>query len=146
MKRISIFLCAILVAILSISCSLDDDRTNFEYTTLETLSASLPDTFDLGRVYTIDVKLLRPDECTFAETFDVRRDFNDTLNIRTVAAIGIKLDQEDCAIANDSVQDAFQFEVLYTKPYVFKFYSGEDASGEAKFLEIEVPVRDNHQP
>lgn len=143
MKRTYIFLSTMIVALISFSCSLDDDQTNFEYATLETLSASLPDTFDLGRVYNIDVKLLRPDECTFSETFDVRRDFTDSTNIRTVAAIGIKLDQTDCAVANDSIQDSFQFEVLYTKPYIFRFYTGDDESGEAEFLEIEVPVRHN---
>ena len=144
MKRTYIFLCAIIMALVSFSCSLDDDQTNFEYVTLETLSASLPDTFDLGRVYTIDVKLLRPDECTFSETFDVRRDFTDSTNIRTVAPIGIVLEQEaDCAVANDSIQDFFQFEVRYTKPYIFRFYSGSDENGEAEFLEIEVPVRHN---
>ncbi|MGB6153870.1 MAG: hypothetical protein WBG48_17940 [Pricia sp.] len=144
MKRTPIFLCVIIMALVSLSCSLDDDQTNFEYVTLETLSASLPDTFDLGRVYTIDVKLLRPDECTFSETFDVRRDFTDSTNIRTVAPIGIVLDQEaDCAVTNDSIQDRFQFEVLYSKPYIFRFYAGDDENGEAEFLEIEVPVRQN---
>lgn len=143
MKRTYIILCVLVVASISFSCSLDDDQTNFEYATLKTLSASLPDTFDLGQVYNIDVKLLRPDECTFSETFDVRRNFTDSTNIRTVAAIGIKLDQADCAVANDSIQDTFQFEVLYTKPYIFRFYTGDDASGEPEFLEIEVPVRHN---
>lgn len=143
MKRLYVLLCAITVAVISVSCSLDDDQTNFKYATLETVSANLPDTFELGRVYNIDVKLLRPDECTFSETFDVKRDFTDSTNIRTVAAIGIVIDEPECAKANDEIQDAFQFEVLYTKPYVFRFYSGTDESGEAKFLEIEVPVKHN---
>ena len=29
------------------SCSIDDDQTNFKYTTLKTVNASLPDTFEL---------------------------------------------------------------------------------------------------
>lgn len=143
MKRLYVLLCAGIVAVISVSCSLDDDQTNFKYTTLKTVSANLPDTFELGRVYKIDVKMLRPDECTFSETFDVSRDFTDSTNIRTVAAIGIVLDQEDCTAVNDSIQNSFQFEVIYTKPYLFKFYTGDDENGEAEFLEIEVPVKHN---
>ncbi len=143
MKRSYVLLCAITFAALSVSCSIDDDQTNFKYTTLKTVNASLPDTFELGRVYNIDVKMLRPDECTFSETFDVVRDFTDSTNIRTVAAIGIVLDQADCAVVNDSIQDSFQFEVIYTKPYLFRFYTGDDTNGEAEFLEIEVPVKHN---
>lgn len=143
MKRLFVMLCATTLAVVSVSCSIDDDQTNFKYATLETVGASLPDTFELGRVYKIDVKMLRPDECTFSETFDVRRDFTDSTNIRTVAAIGIVLDQADCAAVNDSIQDSFQFEVLYSNPYLFRFYTGDDANGEAEFLEIEVPVKQN---
>lgn len=143
MKRLYVLLCAGIVAVISVSCSIDDDQTNFKYATLETVSANLPDTFELGKVYKIDVKMLRPNECTYSETFDVHRDFTDSTNIRTVAAIGIVLDQEDCAVVNDSIQNSFQFEVIYTKPYVFKFYTGADENGEAEFLEIEVPVKHN---
>lgn len=143
MKRFYVLLCAIALTLTSVSCSLDDDQTNFKYTTLETVGANLPDTFELGRVYNIDVILLRPNECTFSETFDVRRDFTDSTNIRTVAAIGIVLDEPECAEAKDEIHDNFQFEVLYTKPYIFRFYSGMDENGEAEFLEIEVPVKHN---
>lgn len=143
MKRLYVLLCATAMVVVSISCSLDDDQTNFKYTTLKTVSASLPDTFELGRVYDIDVKLLRPDECTFSETFDVNRSFTDSTNIRTVAAIGIVLNEEGCAEVNEEIEDSFRFEVIYTKPYIFKFYTGENDNGDAEFLEIEVPVKQN---
>lgn len=143
MKRLNVFLCSISLAVVSVSCSIDDDQTNFKYTTLKTVNASLPDTFELGSVYRIDVNLLRPDDCTFAETFDVKPSFTDSTNIRTVAAIGIVLDKEACTEVNDSIQDSFQFEVIYTKPYIFKFYTGDDENGAAEFLDVEVPVKHN---
>ncbi len=143
MKRLYVLLCAGIVAIISVSCSIDDDQTNFKYATLKTVSANLPDTFELGRVYKIDVKMLRPDDCTYSETFDVRRDFTDSINIRTVAAIGLVLDEAECTVVNDSIQNSFQFEVIYTKPYLFKFYTGDDENGKPEFLEIEVPVAHN---
>ncbi len=143
MKRLYVILSASILALFGLSCSLDDDSTNFHYATLKTVSAVLPDTFELGRVYNIDVKLLRPDECTYSETFKVDRDFTDSTNIRIVSAVGIVLDEEDCPVANDEIQDTFRFEVLYTEPYIFRFYTGDDESGEAEFLEIEVPVKQN---
>ncbi|MUH35075.1 hypothetical protein D9O36_04415 [Zobellia amurskyensis] len=125
-----------------VSCSLDDDRVNFQYTPLQITGASLPDTFELGRVYTVDVNILRPDDCTLLDQFDVRRSFTDTTQIRTISAVGIVLDKDECAALNDSLQDAFQFEVLYTKPYIFRFYTSDDSEGEPEFLEIEVPVKE----
>ncbi|MDT7828950.1 hypothetical protein RQM65_09780 [Pricia sp. S334] len=141
MKRAFLFFFVIGLAVLAASCSIDDDQTNFKYTTLKTVNASLPDTFELGRVYKVDVNLLRPDDCTYSETFDVRRSFTDSTNIRTVAAIGIVLDEGPCEAVNDSIQDSFQFEVIYSNPYVFQFYTGDDENGEPEFLEIEVPVK-----
>lgn len=142
MKRLNVMWAAIAVAFISVSCSLDDDGVNFNYTTLRTVSAELPESFDFGRVYTVNVNLLRPDDCTLAEVedFNVRRLATDSTNIRVIAPIGIVLDKEECAELNQEFQDSFQFEVLYTEPYIFRFYIGDDADGEAEFLEIEVPV------
>ena len=130
--------CALALA----SCSLNDDGVNFQYTSLNITGASLPDTFELGRVYNVDVNILRPNDCTLMDQFDVKRSFTDSTQIRTISAIGITLDKEECIEMNDSLQDAFQFEVLYTKPYIFRFYIGDDSAGEPEFLEIEVPVKE----
>ena len=138
MKRLHLLL---LVALLAMgSCSLDDDRVNFHYVPLEITSVNIPDTFEFGQVYTIDVNILRPDDCTLTDQFDVKRSFTDTTQVRTVAAIGIILDKEECAPVNDEIQDSFQFEVVYSEPYIFKFYTGDDESGNPEFIEIEVPV------
>ncbi|NNE76231.1 MAG: hypothetical protein HKN31_04080, partial [Pricia sp.] len=60
----------------------------------------------------------------------------------TVSAIGVLLEQDVCNEVNEEVEDSFQFEVLYTEPYLFRFYTGDDANGDPEFLEIEVPVSD----
>ncbi|MGB7392951.1 MAG: hypothetical protein WA913_01020 [Pricia sp.] len=145
MKRLYVMMCAIATALTAVSCDFDDDGVNFNYTTLRTVDAELPDSFDFGRVYTVNVDLLRPDDCTLAEveTFDVRQTSTDSTNIRTIAAIGIVLDNEECAEVEQEFQDSFQFEVRYTDPYVFRFYTGDDANGDPEFLEIEVPVNHN---
>ena len=143
MKRTLISCTAIIAALTVFSCDLDDDNgVNFEYTTLRTVNAELPESFDFGRVYTINVDLLRPNECTLAEveTFDVRQTSTDSTNIRTIAAIGIKLEDRICAEVVQEFTDSFQFEVRFTDPYIFRFYTGDDINGDPEFLEIEVPV------
>ncbi|WFO14981.1 hypothetical protein M601_013900 [Cellulophaga baltica 4] len=76
----------------------------------------------------------------FFEGFDIVKE--DT-TIRTVAAIGSMLsDSDDCKEVLEEVETSFNFIVLYPDTYLFKFYTGEDANGEAEYLEIEVPVNE----
>ncbi|MFH6603004.1 hypothetical protein ACEZ3G_05910 [Maribacter algicola] len=120
------------------SCSLnDDDGVNFHYEALQILSVEVPESFSLQQIYTIKVNMLRPDDCTLIEGFDVTKS---DLTVRNVIAVGAVLDKPDCKTVNQEVQDTFQFKVIYDEPYLFRFYTGEDANGEAQYLEIEVPV------
>ena len=57
-----------------------------------------------------------------ADRFDVRRSATDSTNIRTVSHIGIVLEKDECAEVAEEISDSFQFEVIYTEPYIFKFY------------------------
>lgn len=116
---------------------MNDDGVNFHYESLKIVSAELPESFNLHQVYTIKANILRPDDCTLIEGFDVTRASTTT---RNVVAVGAILEREDCKTLDQEVQDSFQFEVLYSEPYLFRFYSGEDASGNAQYIEIEVPV------
>lgn len=141
MKRLFYLVSSVAIVLGFESCSLDDDGANFHYTPLQIVNAQVPDTFEFGRVYTINVDLLRPDNCTLADRFDVRRSATDSTNIRTVSHIGIVLEKEECAEVAEEISDSFQFEVIYTEPYIFKFYSGNNENGDAEFIEVQVPVK-----
>ena len=140
MKRLY-FLLFCIVFVLG-SCSFNDDGVNFHYIPLEIVNADVPESFEFGRTYTISVDILRPDDCTLTDSFDIRRFATDSTNVRTVTAIGILLDKDDCTAVDQEIQDSFEFEVRYTNPYIFRFYSGADENGDPQFLEIEVPVND----
>ncbi|CAM3412204.1 hypothetical protein [Zobellia roscoffensis] len=142
MGKLYLKLLTIAFALTTVSCSLNDDDINFKYTPLEITGATLPDTFELGEVYDVNVNILRTNDCNLFDRFDVTRSFTDTSQIRTVSAIGIALEKDSCADVNDEIEDLFQFEVLYTEPYIFRFYTGDDVEGEAEFIEIEVPVKE----
>lgn len=137
MRRLYVAILAITLLTTFNSCSLDDNGVSFHYEALQITSADVPEEFNLGQIYTIKVNMMRPDDCTLIEGFDVTRS---DLTVRNVVAIGAVLDKPDCQPLDQEVQDTFQFEVLYDEPYLFRFYTGQDANGEAQYLEIEVPV------
>lgn len=140
MKRMFFALLSVMSILSFTSCSLDDG-VNFHFKPLQTISADLPDSFDLHQVYDIKVTFLRPDDCTLFEGFNVVR--TDTTT-RQVAAIGAVMEKETCLSVNQEIEDTFKFEVRYTDTYLFRFWTGDDENGEPQFLEIEVPV--NQEP
>ncbi len=137
MKRLNLIFCAIVLFLTLGACSLDDDGANFHYEPLQITNVELPESFDLNEVYNIKVKLLRPDDCTLIEGFDVTRG---DLTTRNIVAIGAILDNKDCIALNQEVEDSFRFEVLYNDTYLFRFYSGEDENGEPQYIDVEIPV------
>lgn len=128
---------AVILFIAVNSCSLNDDGVSFHYEALQITSVEVPESFDQHQIYTIKVNMLRPDDCTLIEGFNVTKS---DVTVRNVVAIGAILDKQDCKALDQEVQDTFQFEVLFNQPYLFRFYTGKDANGEAQYLEIEVPV------
>ena len=137
MKRLYFVVLMLGLSLISNSCNLSDDGINFHYTPLEIVSVDVPESFSLNQIYTIKVNMIRPDDCTLIEGFDVTS--SDTTT-RNVIAVGAVLEKTDCRTLNEEVQDTFQFEVRYSEPYLFRFYMGEDIEGEAQFLEVHVPV------
>ncbi len=137
MKRSYLILCAIILSITLGSCDLADDGENFHYVPVQITSVELPESFNLYDVYDIKVTMLRPDDCTIIDGFDIKRQ---ALTTRNVAAIGIVLERDDCKTLDQEVEDSFKFEVIYDEPYLFRFYAGKDTDGEAQYIEVEVPV------
>ncbi|QLG45315.1 hypothetical protein [Costertonia aggregata] len=137
MKRIFIC-CAIFLALFLSSCDLDDDTVNFHFTSLQAVSANVPDSFDLNETYEIEVTYLRPDECTFFEGFDVNRTETTTRNVVVIGSV--LTDQDECAEVSQEITASFRFQVIYPETYLFRFWTGTDENGEERYLEIEVPV------
>lgn len=120
-----------------VSCNLDDDGVNFNFVALQILSAELPESFTQNQTYEITVTYVRPNGCTFFEGFDISE--ADT-TVRNVVAVGSELQDQACTQATEEVTATFNFIVLHSDDYLFRFWTGEDAEGEPEFLEIEVPV------
>jgi hypothetical protein len=139
MKRV-FFLPLVASFTLFTSCDIDDD-VNYHFEALEVKSVEMPEAFDYGEIYKIKVTYFRPNNCTFFEGFDVVKE---DLTTRKVVTIGTVIeDQEDCSGTGEDLVATFNFEVLYDEPYLFRYWTGEDANGEPSYLEITVPVNEN---
>ncbi|WP_100613745.1 hypothetical protein [Confluentibacter citreus] len=125
------------VLILMGSCSLDNDRDDFNLEILPIESVDIPDSFTMGQTYPITVSYLRPSSCNLFKEFYYAKDNN----IRTVAIIDYKYLNHNCEdLDNELVEATFNFQVTSNGSYIFKFWQGEDDNGENQYLIIEVPV------
>jgi len=138
MKRVFFLLLVASFTLLS-SCDIDDD-VNYHFEALQVKSVEMPEAFDYGQIYKIKVTYFRPNNCTFFEGFDVVKE---DITTRKVVTIGTVIEEEDeCTGEGEDLIATFNFEVLYNEPYLFRYWTGEDAEGEPTYLEITVPVND----
>ncbi|MBU2904951.1 MULTISPECIES: hypothetical protein [Arenibacter] len=139
MKRV-FFLLLVASFTLFTSCDIDDD-VNYHFEALQVKSVEMPEAFDYGEIYKIKVTYFRPNNCTFFEGFDVVKE---DLTTRKVVTIGTVIeDEEECTGTGEDLVATFNFEVLYDEPYLFRYWTGEDANGEPTYLEITVPVNED---
>lgn len=119
-------------------CDIDNDQ-NFHFVTLRIVDADVPESFDQNEVYDITVTYERNNGCVFFEGFDVQ---DVDLTTRNIVAIGSELTNTDtaCTQAVEQVEANFTFRVLYTEPYLFRFYTGDDEDGNPQYLEYTIEV------
>ncbi|AUP79328.1 hypothetical protein [Flavivirga eckloniae] len=133
MKRL-LALCVALV--IFASCSIDDGE-DFTKVFVPVESVEIPDEFELGKIYSIEVNYLRPSTCHSFNEFYYLIEGNE----RIVAPINYAFEGDDCQILEDKlVKASFPFKVISTNSYIFKFWKGNDTEGKSEYLTIEVPV------
>ncbi|WP_445721502.1 hypothetical protein [Flavobacterium sp.] len=121
------------------SCSVDEGE-KYHLTLLPIEEVVVPDSFQLDQTYSIKVKYKKPTTC---HVYDgIYYDRNE--NIRTFAVQNVVYERSECQdITTATLTEAtFDFRVLNTGSYIFKFWQGTDANGENMYLEVEIPVVD----
>ncbi len=136
MKKEIIILLSFISIILN-SCSLDDQGPNFHFVPLKIVSAELPESFTLNETYEIKVTYEIPNNCTVFEGFDITKSDK---TVRNVVGIGSEFENEQCNDSSLEQETTFSFICLYTEPYLFRFWTGEDENGESEYFEVEVTV------
>lgn len=119
------------------ACDIGDDEVTYHFVTLQITEVSMPETFNLNESYEIGVTVLVPNGCTQFEGFDI---VSEDTTVRNVVAIGTEQDDLACTQVVSEVETSFNFVCLYPETYLFRFWTGEDAQGVPRYLEIEVPV------
>lgn len=134
MKKIALFLLT-LVAFAFGSCSVDDGRkASLEVLPVE--SYELPQMFTYGQTYDIKITFKKPTDCYAFEGFY----YDKQGSSRTIGVAAVVYDRNDCEVDETLYTESFQFTCSYHDPYTFKFYKGEDASGNSIFEEVKIPV------
>lgn len=138
MKRLHFVLFLAVLSLFFQGCNLNDDGDEFHYTAMRITAADVPESFDLYSTYDITVSYVRPDNCTTFESFSVPP--QQELTTREIFAVGLVTEKDNCQNTNDTLTASFRFEVIYDQPYLFRFFSGDDANGNPQYLEFEIPV------
>lgn len=145
MKRIALLM---ILALSLYSCSSDDDGPNVNYAFAEITEADLPDFFETGEVYELDITYELPNACHTFATFDFNEyadEENDSTYVIEIAAITsydanlTECDEEGELSQTKSIREISISSENYNN-YQFKFLTGVDENGEGEFLIIDVPV------
>lgn len=119
-------------------CSAEDDSDNIMQNLAPVLSVDLPDSFDFGKSYTIEIIYKRPTNCHTFSGLDVARNAN-------VIVIGVvtsfRTSNTNCVDSGNLQASAtINFVAERDDFYIFKFWQGKNAAGRDEFLTVEVPV------
>ena len=134
----------ILVFFMLSSCSIDDGtNTEFSFEFMSIESVVMPEEFMHGETYAIGVSYTKPNSCYQFNDFAYDIDGNE----RTIAVINTVYSGGNAICNGEPVLNtvSFDFTVTGTETYIFKFFQGEDETGEDEYHIIEVPVIDGRK-
>lgn len=120
-----------------VSCSNDNDDHDYHLEYVSVKSADVPDEFDYGNTYEIEITIDLKNSCHFFYgQFDYFYD-EDTRLIYPIVHID---DEVGCNPIITEKTFKIPIKITQKEPYILKFYQGEDEDGDDTFLTIEVPV------
>ena len=119
------------------SCSIDSDYSpTFYLEVLPIESVNMLQEIVLGETYEIEITYNRPNGCYFFNDFFYQTNENE----RTIAIINTVYTDLSCAQEEEFVDVNFTFQVTSSDTYIFKFFQGEDETGDDQYYILEVPV------
>lgn len=103
-----------------------------------TLSVALPENFEYGQEYEIEISYKRPTNCHNFSGLDISQNENE---IQIGVVTSYRTSNTNCSTTgNLNATTALNFVAERDDFYIFKFWQGATAGGENRFLTIEVPV------
>lgn len=148
MKKLALlFVCTLIFT----SCDIDDDNTRIVPVYAEVTEADLPEFFEEGESYDIDITYVLPDVCHQAAGLDVNRGGQTGDARRDIYVAGIATFDANLAECNQEdddleVVETFTITIDEEEPYTFYLWQGIDVDNENVFTTIEVPVGEPDTP
>lgn len=136
MKKIFLIL---FVTLMALSCTVEDgNKKYYYYEILPIDSFEIPESFELGKVYTLSVFYKKPNDCH--ENAALYYEKNDS--IRIIAIQSQVIDKNNCIpfVDEEATKGTFEFEATGYDSYIFKFFKGTDENGVDTFEEVTIPV------
>lgn len=131
-------------ALALISCDVDDGPTIMS-TYAEVIHAELPDYFEKGETYEINVTYILPSACHEDAGMEARRGArmgSERRNIFIVGYASYDPSLSECTEEEEDLEREKEFSITIDEeePYTFFLWTGNDVDGDHIFTEIEVPV------
>ncbi|TDN87366.1 hypothetical protein DET49_11256 [Salegentibacter sp. 24] len=145
MKRIALLM---VVALSLYSCSTEDDGPNVNFAVAEITDTDLPEFFEIGESYDLEVTYQLPNACHDFYTFDVNQykdEENDSTFVIEIAALtsydaNLTECPEDGEISDSRTIRNLRIMSEDYNTYQFKLLTGIDENEEGEFLIIDVPI------
>ena len=127
------------------SCSInDDDIPNITYELAEITANDLPDSFEMGKTYTVTVDYILPSQCNSFAGIDARRGGNagDERRDIYIAAVSQLVTSAECdaETTGNSGEGTFSITIDESKDFTFYFWTGVSDTNEPLYDEVTVPV------
>ena len=140
-------------ALVLVSCNTDDDGPRTLLVAAEVTNIDVPEFFEAGKTYDIDVTYLLPNACHAAAGIKAQRESNSNgeeeyrkIYITGVSSYDANLTECDKEVEEDALKMQSTFKISFAadedKPYTFYLWAGLDENDESIFTEVVVPVGD----
>lgn len=128
------------------SCDIDDDGPGTATYLAEVTEVDLPEFFEAGKTYEIDVTYVLPSACHLDAGIDVKRGGNYS-DIYIVGVATAPANLEECDEEEEDLEQttSFSLTVDVNQPYTFYLWQGVDDDGKTIYTEIEVPVGEQEE-
>lgn len=138
----------LLLAVLAFTftaCDVESDEPTMISVLAEVTDIDLPESFEQGESYVIDVTYLLPSACHLPQGINAQRESAYGSGRRKIYVAGvasIEFGAPDCTEESEDLEKTGSFRLLIDEdmPYTFFLWTGVDEAGKSVYNEVEVPV------
>ncbi|MCF4101081.1 hypothetical protein L1I30_05345 [Gillisia sp. M10.2A] len=144
MKKLALlFLCTLTL----ISCNVDDDGPSIVYEAAEVIDADLPEAFENGKTYEIEVTYRLPSACHDPAGIEVTREGTTGEKRRNIYVVGVGSRDANLTNCTDEATNlehttSFYITIDEAEPYTFNLWIGKNVDDENQYTTITVPVEE----